>query len=526
MEEKEANVRILVEPSPTTGSMIKSLEVQEIVGSATLMSTIESFSSNTCDERNIGNSKFRHHDRPGSRSGLSSLGPLASAGSNFQQYEPFVGAQDQSQPKSFASSALFTSEQAAVSSRDLALSVDAPHPAVDLFTSNSPPPADIDSGNLQQSKDTDFEVQAFEQEQKEAGPSVTGEKSSEDGYNWRKYGQKHVKGSEFPRSYYKCTYPNCQVKKLLESSLDGKITEIIYKGRHDHPKPQPKRRYAVGTALSIHEENLEKNSSLTSSEGKTSNAHGQTSYHFERDELPPVTSDDEHGNDDNNDDDDPESKRRKQDFGCVNLVPLITPTRDPRVVVQTISEVDILDDGYRWRKYGQKVVKGNPNPRSYYKCTNVGCQVRKHVERASHDPRAVITTYEGKHNHDVPAGRTSSHVTAGAGTCMPSMEPVQGTILEGNDAISLDLGVGISLSPEDGSNKMPQTKAEHEQTLIDVTSPDCCMATHTTPVSSYITVNQYEVGEKQGETFSFDTPHLNLSSNPYLQSMGSLLMGP
>lgn len=45
--------------------------------------------------------------------------------------------------------------------------------------------------------------------------------------------------------------------------------------------------------------------------------------------------------------------------------------------------------------------------RSYYKCTNPGCPVRKHVERASHDPRAVITTYEGKHNHDVPAARGS-----------------------------------------------------------------------------------------------------------------------
>ena len=39
--------------------------------------------------------------------------------------------------------------------------------------------------------------------------------------------------------------------------------------------------------------------------------------------------------------------------------------REPRVVVQTTSEVDILDDGYRWRKYGQKVVKGNPNPRLF-----------------------------------------------------------------------------------------------------------------------------------------------------------------
>lgn len=37
--------------------------------------------------------------------------------------------------------------------------------------------------------------------------------------------------------------------------------------------------------------------------------------------------------------------------------------KEPRVVVQTTSDIDILDDGYRWRKYGQKVVKGNPNPR-------------------------------------------------------------------------------------------------------------------------------------------------------------------
>lgn len=47
--------------------------------------------------------------------------------------------------------------------------------------------------------------------------------------------------------------------------------------------------------------------------------------------------------------------------------------------------------------------------RSYYKCTTIGCPVRKHVERASHDTRAVITTYEGKHNHDVPAARGSSY---------------------------------------------------------------------------------------------------------------------
>lgn len=35
--------------------------------------------------------------------------------------------------------------------------------------------------------------------------------------------------------------------------------------------------------------------------------------------------------------------------------------------------------------------------------------MRKHVERASQDMRAVITTYEGKHNHDVPAARGSGN---------------------------------------------------------------------------------------------------------------------
>lgn len=50
--------------------------------------------------------------------------------------------------------------------------------------------------------------------------------------------------------------------------------------------------------------------------------------------------------------------------------------------------------------------------RSYYKCTTPGCNVRKHVERVSTDPKAVMTTYEGKHNHEVPAAKTNSHTLA------------------------------------------------------------------------------------------------------------------
>ncbi|KDP37931.1 hypothetical protein JCGZ_04574 [Jatropha curcas] len=77
--------------------------------------------------------------------------------------------------------------------------------------------------------------------------------------------------------------------------------------------------------------------------------------------------------------------------------------REPRFAFMTKSEVDHLEDGYRWRKYGQKAVKNSPYPRSYYRCTTQKCTVKKRVERSFQDPSIVITTYEGQHNHPIPA---------------------------------------------------------------------------------------------------------------------------
>ncbi|KAK8993999.1 hypothetical protein V6N11_008210 [Hibiscus sabdariffa] len=58
-----------------------------------------------------------------------------------------------------------------------------------------------------------------------------------------------------------------------------------------------------------------------------------------------------------------------------------------------------VDDGYKWRKYGQKWVKGNSYPRSYYRCLSMGCPMRKHVEQDSQDTSFFVTTYNGIHNH-------------------------------------------------------------------------------------------------------------------------------
>ncbi|GMI66805.1 hypothetical protein HRI_000349800 [Hibiscus trionum] len=74
-------------------------------------------------------------------------------------------------------------------------------------------------------------------------------------------------------------------------------------------------------------------------------------------------------------------------------------TSRPRFAFQTRSEDDILDDGYRWRKYGQKSVKNSIYPRSYYRCTHHTCNVKKQIQRLSKDTSIVVTTYEGIHNH-------------------------------------------------------------------------------------------------------------------------------
>ncbi|KAL5787101.1 hypothetical protein ACOSP7_004050 [Xanthoceras sorbifolium] len=84
-----------------------------------------------------------------------------------------------------------------------------------------------------------------------------------------------------------------------------------------------------------------------------------------------------------------------------------------RVAFRTKSEVEVIDDGFKWRKYGKKVVKSSPHPRNYYKCSSEGCPVKKRVERDTEDPSYVITTYEGVHNHQLVSLRSLNYTIMG-----------------------------------------------------------------------------------------------------------------
>ncbi|KAK6121948.1 hypothetical protein DH2020_044302 [Rehmannia glutinosa] len=63
----------------------------------------------------------------------------------------------------------------------------------------------------------------------------------------------------------------------------------------------------------------------------------------------------------------------------------------------TISPV--MEDGYAWRKYGQKVILNSEYPRCYFRCTYKyeGCKATKQVQRIKENPVLYQTTYFNHH---------------------------------------------------------------------------------------------------------------------------------
>lgn len=331
--------------------------------------------------------------------------------------------------------------------------------------------------NLEQRLSPDSTTHASSTD-REGNAFIVPEKPSEDGYNWRKYGQKNVKGNEYIRSYYKCSYPNCQVKKQVERSHDGRITDITYLGKHDHAKPHSDPQGAVPSLLSVKVQ-IPDGPPPAVDDDKSSDAHASATDHVQKMDVcehavvmmaddstpasltPSSQAKDDHGENFT-------LKRRKRGIDGTDST-TEKPNHESRVVVHTVSEVDIVNDGFRWRKYGQKMVKGNPNPRSYYRCSTTGCPVKKHVERASHDPKVVITTYEGEHDHSMPPIRTIVPQTAAASVGGTESNGMSNSKSEESDAAQ---DGAIRGKPEKGDSVDPTTKEEENNLATVVKTED------------------------------------------------------
>jgi len=71
---------------------------------------------------------------------------------------------------------------------------------------------------------------------------------------------------------------------------------------------------------------------------------------------------------------------------------------DGRKWVETTAVTDKNSDGYRWRKYGQKLLSTSKLHREYMRCTFPDCPAKKHIEVVP-ATREVITVSSTEHNH-------------------------------------------------------------------------------------------------------------------------------
>nr|WGV38245.1 WRKY [Loropetalum chinense var. rubrum] len=68
-----------------------------------------------------------------------------------------------------------------------------------------------------------------------------------DSWAWRKYGQKPIKGSPYPRGYYRCSSSKgCPARKQVERSrVDPTMLVVTYSCDHNHPWPASRNNHSA-----------------------------------------------------------------------------------------------------------------------------------------------------------------------------------------------------------------------------------------------------------------------------------------
>ncbi|KAG8058661.1 hypothetical protein GUJ93_ZPchr0002g25122 [Zizania palustris] len=86
-------------------------------------------------------------------------------------------------------------------------------------------------------------------QQKKVVRHVPADGVSADVWAWRKYGQKPIKGSPYPRGYYRCSSSKgCPARKQVERSRSDPNTFILtYTGEHNHSAPTHRNSLAGTT---------------------------------------------------------------------------------------------------------------------------------------------------------------------------------------------------------------------------------------------------------------------------------------
>ncbi|CAI5467465.1 unnamed protein product [Closterium sp. Yama58-4] len=177
-----------------------------------------------------------------------------------------------------------------------------------------------------------------------------------DGYQWRKYGQKTAKGAKFPRAYFRCALSGCPARKTVELAEDAASTRVVPGGMTPVPSP-PLSPCARGVRA-------------ISPMSPMSPIHQLHIPHFQQQEQ----------------------EQHEQ----------LSQQQQPLLMHRVATTKDEVDDGYRWRKYGEKALKQTNFKRSYYRCSHDGCLAKRVLERRPEDPGILLVSYRGGHSHKRP----------------------------------------------------------------------------------------------------------------------------